>query len=159
MWPSRYCTGLKHLCDCGTNNYIPIWLGIKSEISHATEGFCAYLKSSPHKPYGSTTSLLLIHQCKWPVSSIIAMIVSQEVARNLRDLTKRSRDILHKAKGITGIESTQIRWFSRWSGGGGWSSRAKLSGGQESQTKGQGIVQLPPQWATTEAARRGARGP
>ncbi len=29
-------------------------------------------------PYGSTTSLLLIHRCKQPLSSIIAMIVSQE---------------------------------------------------------------------------------
>jgi hypothetical protein len=45
------------------------------------------------------------------------------------------------------------------SGGGGWSGRAKLSGGQESQTKGQGTVRLPPQWATTKAARQGARGP
>jgi hypothetical protein len=27
------------------------------------------------------------------------------------------------------------------------------------KTKGQGTVQLPLQWATTEAARRGARGP
>ncbi len=27
------------------------------------------------------------------------------------------------------------------------------------KTKGQGTVRLPPQWATTEAARRGARGP
>jgi hypothetical protein len=27
------------------------------------------------------------------------------------------------------------------------------------KTKGQGTVQLPPQWATPEAARRGARGP
>ncbi len=32
-----------------------------------------------------------------------------------------SRDILHRAEGITLIESTQIRWFSRWSGEGGWS--------------------------------------
>ncbi len=32
-----------------------------------------------------------------------------------------SRDILCKAKGITLIESTQIRRFSRWSGWGGWS--------------------------------------
>jgi hypothetical protein len=27
------------------------------------------------------------------------------------------------------------------------------------KTKGQGTVRLPPQWATTEAARRGARRP
>ncbi len=41
---------------------------------------------------------------------------------------------------------------------GGWSGRALLSGGQESQTKGQGTVRLPPQWATIEAARQGAKG-
>jgi hypothetical protein len=67
-------------------------------------------------------------------------------------------DILLQAKGITGIESTQIRWFSQWSGGGGWSSRAKLRVSQESQTKGQGTVRLPPQWAT-KAASRGAKRP
>jgi hypothetical protein len=44
MWPSRYCTELKYLYDYGTNNYDPIWQGIKSEISHATEDFRAYLK-------------------------------------------------------------------------------------------------------------------
>jgi hypothetical protein len=31
---------------------------------------------------------------------------------NLRVPTGHSRDILLQAKGITGIESTQIRWFS-----------------------------------------------
>jgi hypothetical protein len=33
------------------------------------------------------------------------------VAGKLRGPTKRSRDILHQAKGITGIKSTQIRWI------------------------------------------------
>jgi hypothetical protein len=80
------------------------------------------------------------------------------VVGNLRDPTKLSRDILLQVKGITWIESTQIRWLLRWSGGWGWSSRAKLSGGQESQIKGQGTVRLPTQGATTEAARQGARG-
>ncbi len=58
------------------------------------------------------------------------------VAGNLRVPTGCSRDILHQAKGIIGIESTQIRWFSQWPGGGGCSGRAKLSGGQESQNEG-----------------------
>ncbi len=57
------------------------------------------------------------------------------IVGNLRVPTGHSRDILLQAKGITGIESTQIRWFSRRSGGGGWSGRAWLSGGQESQTR------------------------
>jgi hypothetical protein len=56
MWPSQYCTELKYPCDYGTNNYNPIWPGIYREIFHATEGFCAYLKSSPHEPYASKIS-------------------------------------------------------------------------------------------------------
>jgi hypothetical protein len=36
--------GYKYLCDYGTNNFNPIWPGIKSEIIQATEGFCPYLK-------------------------------------------------------------------------------------------------------------------
>ncbi len=39
------------------------------------------------------------------------------VVRNLRVPTGHSRDISHQAKGIIGIESTQIRWFSQLSGG------------------------------------------
>ncbi len=48
MWPSRYCIGLKYLCDYGTNNCNPIWPSIKSEIIQAAEGFCAYPKKVVH---------------------------------------------------------------------------------------------------------------
>ncbi len=75
------------------------------------------------------------------------------VVGNLWVPTGRSRDFLLQAKGITGIESTQVRRFTRWSGRGGWSGSAELSGGRETQTKGQGTVR----WATTEAARRGGQ--
>ncbi len=34
----------KYPRDYGTDNYNPIWPGINSEISHVTEGPCAYLK-------------------------------------------------------------------------------------------------------------------
>jgi hypothetical protein len=34
----------KYPCEYRTNNYNPILPGINSEISHATEGPCAYLK-------------------------------------------------------------------------------------------------------------------
>ncbi len=37
MWPSRYCTGLKYLCDYGTNNCNPIWPGIKNETIEAAK--------------------------------------------------------------------------------------------------------------------------
>jgi hypothetical protein len=46
MWLSRYAQSLKYPCDYGTNNYNPIWPGINSEISHNTEGFCAYVKKT-----------------------------------------------------------------------------------------------------------------
>jgi hypothetical protein len=44
--------------------------------------------------------------------SKFAMIVTRVVG-NLWVPTKRSKDILQQAKGITLIESTQVRWFSR----------------------------------------------
>ncbi len=34
----------RELRDYETNKYNPIWPGINSEISYATEGFCAHLK-------------------------------------------------------------------------------------------------------------------
>ncbi len=43
------------------------------------------------------------------------------IAGKKRELTGCSRGTLHKAKRITLIESTKIRWFSRQLGGGGWS--------------------------------------
>jgi hypothetical protein len=39
--------------------------------------------------------------------------IKRVVVGNLWVPTRHSRDILLQAKGITGIESTQIRWFSR----------------------------------------------
>jgi hypothetical protein len=54
------------------------------------------------------------------------------VARRLQVPTMPSRDILLQAKEIILIESTQIRWFSRWLGRGGESGRAMVSVGQES---------------------------
>ncbi len=73
------------------------------------EPFCFFCKLNSSYKSSLNTDSLLIHQCK----------ASPDVP------TKRSKDILQQAKGITLIESTQIRWFSRWSGGGGWSSRAE----------------------------------
>jgi hypothetical protein len=50
------------------------------------------------------TSLSLWNFCKDGIMRIVG---------NLWVPTRHSRDILLQAKGITGIESTQIRWFSR----------------------------------------------
>ncbi len=81
------------------------------------------------------------------------------VVGNLWVPTGHSRDILLQAKGITGIKSTQIRWFSQWSSGGGWSGRAKLSGGQECQTKGQELSGCHPSWQQPKQPDGRARGP
>ncbi len=78
------------------------------------------------------------------------------VVGNLQVPTGHSKDILLHAKGITGIESTQ---FSRWSGGGASPVEHSSAEAKSLKTKGQGAVRLPPQWATTEATRQGARGP
>ncbi len=70
--------------------------------------------------------------------------------------TKRSRDILQQAKGIIGIESTQmvLKMIRRGRLVGQSSAEAKSL-----KTKGQGTVRLPPQWATAKAARLGDSGP
>ncbi len=81
------------------------------------------------------------------------------IVGNLRFPTGHSRDILLQAKGITGIESTQIRWFSRWSGGGAGPVEHSSAEAKSLKTKGQGTVRLPPQWATTEAVRREGQRP
>jgi hypothetical protein len=56
------------------------------------------------------------------------------IAREIRVPTKHSRDILHQAKGIILVESSQIRWWSRWLGRGGWSGWV-VARDQESQNK------------------------
>ncbi len=81
------------------------------------------------------------------------------VVGNLWVPTGRSRDISHQAKGTIGIESTQIRWFSQWKAGEANPVEQCSAEAKSLKTKGRGTVRLPPQWATTEAARRGARGP
>jgi hypothetical protein len=50
------------------------------------------------------------HNCKDSIMRVV---------EKLLDPTGRSRDISQQAKGTIGIESTQIRWLSQWSGGGG----------------------------------------
>ncbi len=107
-----------------------IWCSIRNRTLGPLEGQGGYsavhIPARPIAPIGTQWHVFYL-----PLSlNTISLCVKK--VRNLRVPTKRSRDILLQAKGITLIESTQIRCFSRWSGGGGWSSRAKLSGGQES---------------------------
>jgi hypothetical protein len=79
------------------------------------------------------------------------------VVGKLRVPTKRSRDILQQAKG-TLLESPQIRWFSRWSGGEAGPVEQNSVEAKSLNTKGQGTVRLLLQWATVDAARRGPVG-
>jgi hypothetical protein len=86
------------------------------------------------------------------------------IVGNLRVPTGHSKDILLQAKGITGVESTQIRWFGHDHD---HDDHAREAGPVEHSSaeakspkpRGQGTVWLPPQWATTEAARRGGQRP
>ncbi len=87
------------------------------------------------------------------------MIVTR-VLGNLRVPTKRSKDILQQAKGITLIKSTQIRWFSRWSGGGGWSCRAEVhQRPRVSKLRAKGLSDYHSSEILLKAARQGASGP
>jgi hypothetical protein len=62
------------------------------------------------------------------------------IVGNLQGPTRYSRDILLQAKGITGIESTQIRWLRDDPAGEAGPVEHRFSGGQESQTRGRGTV-------------------
>jgi hypothetical protein len=81
------------------------------------------------------------------------------VVGNLQVPTKRPTDILQQAKGITLIESTEIRWFSRWSGGGSWSGRAEAQRRPRlSKLRAKRLSDYHSSEAVVEAARRGASG-
>jgi hypothetical protein len=82
------------------------------------------------------------------------------VVMNLGVPTERSRDILQQAKGISFIESAQIRWFSRLSGGGGWSGRAEdQQRPRVSKLKAKGLSDYHFNKTVVEAARWRAIGP
>jgi hypothetical protein len=71
-----------------------------------------------------------------------------------------SKDILQQAKGIILIESTQIRCFMRWSGGGGWSSRTEAQRmPRVSKLRAKGLPDYNSNEKVVEAARQGASGP
>jgi hypothetical protein len=65
------------------------------------------------------------------------------VVRNLRVPTKRSRDILHQAKEITWIESTQIRGSRDDQAGEAGPVEQSSAEAKSLKTKGQETVRLP----------------
>ncbi len=83
---------------------------------------CGLLKN--HRTHQQLCCLTPIATLQYHLTSVITMVVSQEYMRRSWVPTMRSRDILFKAKGIILTMSTQIRWFLRWSGGGGWTGIA-----------------------------------
>ncbi len=65
-----------------------------------------------------------------------------------------------KPMGIILVKSTQIRWFSRWSGGGGWSGRAEAQRRPRvSKLRAKGLSTYHSSETVVEAARREATGP
>jgi hypothetical protein len=101
-WSVSSCAAEFHFLPAGS--LMALWRMIKFPSTHLAS--CVTSRAVPVK----------FHNC----SDSVARVVGK-----LRVPTKRSRDILQQAKGIILIEATQIRWFSWWSVGGGWSGRAK----------------------------------
>ncbi len=116
-------------------------------------------KSSPHKPYTSPTGLLLIHRYKWPVSSIIATIVSREYSGIYRFLLGAQGTSCIKPRGSLGSSPLKSHGSRNDLAGEAGPVEQSSAEAKSLKTMGQGTVRLPPQWATTEAARWGARGP
>jgi hypothetical protein len=82
------------------------------------------------------------------------------VIRNLRVPPQHSRDILQLAKGIILVKSTQIWWFSKWSGRGGWSGRAIAQRRPRVSKLGlKGLSDYHSNETALEAARQGASEP
>ncbi len=81
------------------------------------------------------------------------------VVGNLQVPTGRSRDISHQSKGPLG--SSPLRSDGSHNGQAGEAGPVEQCSAEAKslKTNDQGTVRLPPQWATSEAARWGARGP
>jgi hypothetical protein len=127
-WPTFFCKGLIS-CHYGINNYNLFCLSVCQEASDVMLQV-SFLSSR------FTRDLL---EPKEPFSSFVASyqphIAVQVIFQDHKDNVMRAAGyyglllctqgtFCSKQRGITLIKSTQIRWFSRWSGGGCWSSRA-----------------------------------
>ncbi len=90
---------------------------------------------------------------------LIAMIVSWELSGIYGFLLGTQRTSCFKPRGSPG--SSPLRSDGSRDDQAGVAGPVEHSSAEAKslKTKGQGAVQLPPQWATTEATRRGARGP
>ncbi len=121
--------------------------------------FVLTYKSSPHKPFGNTDSLLLIHRYKLPVSSIIATIVSGQQSGIYGFLLSTQGTSCIKPRGSP--RSSPLR------SDGSQDDQAEEAGPVEQSSaeaknlklRAKGLSGYHPQWATTEEARWRARGP
>jgi hypothetical protein len=66
------------------------------------------------------------------------------VVGNLRVPTRHSRDISHQAKGIIGIESAQIRWFSQYQAGKAGSVEQSSAEAKSLKLRAKGLSGCPP---------------
>ncbi len=116
------------------------------------------------------TEYWIIEQSK-PNKNRTDRIIGWTAERNNREQNRTNRKLkwiqdneyetfCFRPRGIILIESTQIRWFSRWSGGGGWSGRAEAQRRPRvSKLRAKGLSGCHSSEITAEAARREARGP
>jgi hypothetical protein len=106
------------------------WISKHSESNkNRTDWIIWWTEEQRIKQNGQKAEWILITKTKQQASAVLVEFHDYKdsvmrVARILRVPTMHSRDIVLQARGIILVESAQIRWFSRWSGGAGWSSRA-----------------------------------
>jgi hypothetical protein len=114
------------------------------------------------KPYYPPAALLPHSKCSSvvPSSTIIAMIVLREELGDYGFLLCAQLTFCIKPRGIILVESTQIRWFSRCSGRGGWSVKAVAERRPRVSKLGlKGLSDYYSNEKAVEAARRKASGP
>jgi hypothetical protein len=127
-------------------------------------GFLLYQRahSSPFGTQKTLPAALLLHNnhpVQFQLNSIIMRIVSWEQLGYLGFLLCAQGTFCSRPRGITMIESTQIRWFWRWSGRGGWSGGAVAQQRPRVSKLGlKGPSNCHSNETAVEAARWGARG-
>jgi hypothetical protein len=103
---------LRHQMSCCRFLYFSSWLTCGLLKNHRTlQQLCCFIPLAPPPP---SAVQVKFHNYNDSVT---------KVARRLWVLLCAQGTFCFRPRGITFIESTQIRWFSRGSGGGGWSGR------------------------------------
>ncbi len=109
---------VKHQTTC--YQFICFSIGLTPDLlkNHRTpQQLCCLIPNAPVQYQSSSIITMMCHKSRREITSSYYVLKGPSAS----------------SQEGSSVESTQIRWFSRWSGGGGWSGRAVAQQSQESQ--------------------------